>query len=224
MAAQASTRMATVVVELTGTRKLYERCWPSSAEHDEGAGECLLQLAEMFDRKTNKRFVNGYLATCEDMSRAECLMAFTRAHDEEKFFPQPSRLRELSGRAPAGDPLEREAKERLVELLGLMRRYTPGLKAQIKPGVVDRGQKFTEDEIDRPPALPVETDQALRRLGWGDREKGLALLAEHPGVRSIGHASWEGGEQFRTNLLRQADELEKRWVESFRSARGRIAA
>ena len=49
------------------------------------------------------------------------VLAFSRAMDECKYWPNPATFRELSGRAVTGDPVAAEAKDELVRILGAMR-------------------------------------------------------------------------------------------------------
>jgi hypothetical protein len=54
------------------------------------------------------------------------------------------------------------------------------------------------------------------RLGWGNREAGVALIAEHPAVRRKQPDSAD--EQYRQNQLRAADEILKRFTDAYRES------
>lgn len=157
----------------------------------------------------------------EDLTPSEIILAFARTHDEDKFWPTPGRLRELSGREAQGDPLEREAVAALSVVLSKMRSF--GWELKPRPGKIiatDSPDGRLLEEPTREPTqyhgLPRRSMLALATLGWGDHQRGLALLRDHPGLRDPA----AGDAEFRVNLLRQADELKRRWVEAYRNAMG----
>ena len=61
--------------------------------------------------------------------------------------------------------------------------------------------------------MDERTTRALVRLGWGNKERGLAVIAEHPALNRQPEAT-DG--QYRVNQLRAADEILKRFVEAYR--------
>jgi|ERR1700729_1769470 hypothetical protein len=86
-------------------------------------------LAHRAFQELNPDVAKGYKATLADLTRAEIVLAFSRAHDELKFFPAPATLREFSGRPVSGDPIAAEAREQLQYLLNGMRsKHGPKLQ------------------------------------------------------------------------------------------------
>jgi hypothetical protein len=62
--------------------------------------------------------------------------------------------------------------------------------------------------------LPPRTLQAIAMMGWGDHMRGLALMREHPGIANPPDMDAE----YKVNALKQADELQRRWIECYRQA------
>lgn len=55
------------------------------------------QLAEGHNKALTVTLLSSYVAVMEDLTEGEIILAFTRAHEEENYWPSPSRLRGLSG-------------------------------------------------------------------------------------------------------------------------------
>jgi hypothetical protein len=51
------------------------------------------------------------------------------------------------------------------------------------------------------------------RLGWGERSRGIALIADHP---AVARKQDQDDQQYRINQLRAADEILKRFVDAYR--------
>jgi hypothetical protein len=117
-----------------------------------------------------------------------------------------------------------EAKGELLHLIAGM-RGPHGPKLLDLPGRVLYG---TEDDpkdadgnrthapirdVGTPFPLARRTVAALERLGWGDRSKGIALIADHPAVTKRQDVD---DEKYRTNQLRAADEILKRFIDAYR--------
>ena len=117
----------------TETQRLYDSLWTQnssvSAQRTMAIAASLDLLAQLLERKINPDVAKGYKATLADLTRAEIVLAFSRAHDELKFFPAPATLREFSGRPVSGDPIAAEAREQLQYLLNGMRsKHGPKLQ------------------------------------------------------------------------------------------------
>jgi hypothetical protein len=96
------------------TMKLYERLWPQGMKPAQAIGAYLIHLAETLDRQLSTKAIESYLAVLTELTREQNILAFSRATEECKFFPAPALLREFSGLAVTGDPIAREAKEKLL--------------------------------------------------------------------------------------------------------------
>jgi hypothetical protein len=203
----------------TATTKLYSALWRSGVSHPQAIMLSLRNLAECHNRTMTESLYASYTASLEDLSQQEIILAFSRSHDEDTFWPTPGRLRGLSGRDAPGDPVEREADGAFHALLAKMRTHGWELKPRLGSIIRDRGEDgrlLIEPEREPliHPGLPARTMQTLAVLGWGDRMQGLALLRDHPGVAKpamTGEAA-----EFRVNVLRNADDLRRRWVEAYR--------
>lgn len=207
----------------TGTRTLYESFWQAKGSSVPmrimAISDSLTNLAEVHNRKTSSTLLSSYVASLEDLTPEDIILAFTRAQDEENYWPTPSRLRELCGREPAGDPLEREAIAAFNAVLSKMRGFGWELKPRLGRIIATSGPdgRLLAEPLRAPteePNLPLRSMQALALLGWGDWHKGVALLRDHPAVKSV-PAGEELG-QYQVNALKQADELKRRWVEAYR--------
>lgn len=221
----------------TATRTLYESLWrqhggekptPSDAEKTAAIGAMLLELAKALDRNVTQS-VRLYVAALWDLNPTDLVRAFARTTEEDRYWPTPARLRELSGRASMGDPLEREADKALLWLIRQMRYF--GWKLQPKIGAIvatdsPDGRLLEEPKrapTEYPPRLNKYTHMALECLGWGDRDRGLAILSDHPGVRGDVSDGFDkaGAGEFRRNTMKEADELRRRWFDAWRMAKTR---
>lgn len=179
-------------------------------------------LAEATGKVITATTLPVYAAVMADMSREQCILAFSRATDELRYWPSPAQLRELGGIAASGDPVEAAARAALDEVFAAMREFGPALNP--KRGAVmrttgDDGRMLIEPERaqDRHAELAGPVVMALVRLGWGDQQKGLALLSDHPALAGAAFTSaFES--PYRQNLLKLADELEKRFILAYRQA------
>lgn len=206
----------------TGTWKLYENFWQvgeSNVMRIMAISDSLTNLAEVHNRKMSSTLLASYVAVLEDLNPEEIILAFSRTHDEDSFWPTPGRLRGLSGREPLGDPLEREADAALRVLLSKMRNHgwelKPKLGAIIRTDDPATGRLLKEPlrEATTHHGLPHKTMLTVAVLGWGDILRGLALLKDHPAV-----VRPEAGDvEFKVNALKQADELRRRFVEAYRA-------
>lgn len=215
--------------------KLYAQFWVANlggssvvpVTPEMAIGLSLRHLAETLDRKLTTAAIESYLAGLSGYKPAEIVLAFSRATEECRFFPPPSILREFSGRVVEGDPIAREAKDELLALLQAMRGpHGPMLKPI--PGKVLYGTEAEpRDEQGRCAAAPIRaestpfpmrrrTQAALVRLGWGDGARGIAVVADHPGLRREVFTSDNSDPQFRQNQLRASDEILKRWTDAYR--------
>lgn len=211
----------------TGTMRLYESFWrnkESKIPMAAAIARSLKALAEVHNRTVTPTLLASYIAPLENLSEEEIVLAFSRAHDEEDFWPPPSRLRGLSGRAATGDPLEREASAELRKVIAAMRKFGPFLKpkmGEITSTDTPEGRLRAEPlrgPTEMPPAFSDRTQAAIFTLGWDDQRKGLSILSDHPALRAEGFNKGDAGE-FRKNILREADELERRWLVAYRAAR-----
>lgn len=218
--------------EPKGTRKLYAALWTVSGQpagspraRMSAIASSMDMLAQIHDRRITPDTAKGYAASLEEFTQEEIILAFSRAHDELRFFPVPAILREFSGRPVTGDPIAAEAKEALTGILGAM-RGPHGPKLKDIPGPVLYG---TEDDPKdssgerthapirgkgTPFPLSRRTEATLVRLGWGDRTAGIALLADHPSLQR--QSSSDDDSRFKTNAVRAADEILKRFTDAYR--------
>jgi hypothetical protein len=217
----------------TEMQRLYRSFWiqPSkerigSASPTEAIAASLQLLAEGLPKTLVTSTYRLYTAALAEFNPSEIVLAFCRATEECRYFPAPATLREYSGRAVDGDPIAREAKEKLLYLLEGM-RGPHGPKLVEIPGRVlygteadPRGEdgRITDVPI-REVAKVFPLDRRLRaalgRLGWGDSARGISVVAEHPALRrdeALGSADG----QYRTNQLRTADEILKRFTDAYR--------
>jgi hypothetical protein len=221
--------------EPKGTKRLYGSFWSKRTEErgramvqpsmpKEAIALSLTNLAEALDRKMTPTLFTSYAASLEDLRPEEIILAFSRAHDECRFFPSPAILREFSGRAVTGDPIASEAKDELLRILAAMRGpHGPKLKT-----ILGRVLYGTEDDPKGPDGLRImepiraestpfllsrRTEAALVRLGWGDRVAGIAVIADHPSLRRKHDAD---DERYQQNQLRASDEILKRFVDAYR--------
>lgn len=230
------TMVNAVIAGQMATRALFESLWiqyaggknskpPTEAQKTEAIGEMVMLLASAMDRNTTKS-LPLYVAVLWDLTPQELVLAFSRAAEEDKFFPAPSRLRELCGREPVGDPVEREAVAALTVLLSKMRAFGWELKPRLGRVLETTGEdgRLLAEPKRAPseePNLPGKSMQALAVLGWGDWRKGAALLREHPAVKAAPTGEEQG--QYQVNALKQADEIRKRWVEAYRQNLAHVA-
>jgi len=217
-----------------GTQRFYDALWTKqssgSAQRAMAIAASLDALAQIHDRKITPTMAEGYHASLADLTREELVLAFSRAQNELKFFPLPATLREYSGRPATGDPVAAEAKQELFRIVTAMRVPQPQGHGPKLRDILGRVLYGTEekplDEHGKPcgiprrapgPPFPLSrrTEAALVRLGWGCRETGIALIAEHP-IVSGGTA--EDGE-FQINRLRASDELLAKWTAVYREVR-----
>ena len=121
--------------ELKATQKLYGSFWKVSTtataakNGKEAIALSLTNLAEALDRNMTPTLLTSYAASLEDLTQEEIIQAFSRAHDELRFFPAPAILREFSGRPVTGDPIAAEAREEFQRILVAMRgKHGPKLR------------------------------------------------------------------------------------------------
>jgi hypothetical protein len=221
--------------ELKATQKLYGSFWKVSTtataakNGKEAIALSLTNLAEALDRNMTPTLLTSYAASLEDLTQEEIIQAFSRAHDELRFFPAPAILREFSGRPVTGDPIAAEAREEFQRILVAMRgKHGPKLRpilGRVLYGTEDDPKNAEGERValcDAPRAestvfpLSRRTEAALIRLGWGDRSAGIALIADHP---SLHRQSWNEDDiddQFKKNQLRAGDEILKRFIDAYR--------
>jgi hypothetical protein len=118
----------------------------------------------------------------------------------------------------------REAADALLYLLKGM-RSEHGPRLQTLPAPVLKmeweerdGERFEKPTLGerRPFPLSQRLEDALEIMGWGDRTKGIAIIATHPGVSEV--KDFNEDEQYRGQPLRVADDILKRWFEAYRVA------
>ncbi len=183
-------------------------------------------LAKLLDRKTTSTIAIGYDATLEDLTQEEIVLAFSRAHDECKFFPSPATLREFSGRPVTGDPIANEAKEGLLSIIAAMRGPHGPMLRDIPGRILYGTEDCPRDAEGKLAHLPIREpgtpfllsrrlSDALVRLGWGDRSAGIAVIADHPAV-SKRRQDPDDDDQYKRNQLRAADEILKRFTDAYR--------
>lgn len=219
----------------TGTRQLYSRLFqqpdttgsvvaPPNAKT--AIAYAMLHLCEGYEKKLGVKTVELYQAALMDLTVPQLLQAFSRATEECKYWPSPATLRELAGVPAHGDPVAAEAKAELFRILTAM-RGPHGLKLQPILGRILYGTEDDPKDADgvrcayyvAPKAestvfrLDRRPEAALVRLGWGSREAGIALIAEHP---ALNRQPDQGDEKYKTNQLRAADEILKRWTDAYR--------
>jgi hypothetical protein len=217
---------------MTETEKLYASFWVARQEAGRvypatpqmAIADSLMQLAEGMPRVLTEATYKLYTAALSPLTPSEIIRAFSRATDELRFFPAPSILREFGGLAADGDPIAREAKTELLHLLTGMRGAHGATLAPI-PGKVlygteddpkdEEGNRVVDAIRGKSTEFPIarRTQEALVRLGWGDSTRGLAVIADHP---ALGRRVESDDPQYRTNQLRTADEILKRFVEAYR--------
>lgn len=217
----------------TETMRLYRSFWNKGRggtmelqpSRKESIGLSMVHLAMALDKKMSRMLLEVYEVSLADLEPAEIIQAFSRAHDELKYFPPPATLREFSGRAVTGDPIAAEAKSQLLYVLEGMRGPHGPMLRDI-PGKVLYG---TEDDpkdksgmrvVDAiraestPFVLSRRLEAALVRIGWGDRSAGIAMIADHPALSR--KSRFDDDDQFKKNQLRAADEILKRFTDAYR--------
>jgi hypothetical protein len=125
------------------------------------------------------------------------------------------------------DLIAAEAKAELMELLAGMRgHHGPTLKPI--PGPVLYGtEDDPKDEAGNRTHAPIRgesthfnisrrTEAALVRLGWGSREAGIALIADHPALKRTDTLAVTVDPHYRQNLVRASDEILKRFTDTYR--------
>jgi hypothetical protein len=212
------------------TLKLFSGFWTNSQRKgtttttEAAITASLLAVAETLDRKLTPTTIKTYLAVLSDLTREQNIQAFSRAAAECRFFPSPAALREMSGSAAAGDPIANEARAELFRIVAAM-RGKHGPKLRDIPGAVLYGTE--EKPLNKegkmhwapiraagtPFCLSRRAEDALLRLGWGDRTTGIELIAEHPMVAGRAYSE---DDQYQTNRLRAADELLAKWTTAYR--------
>lgn len=216
----------------TGTTRLYASFWRSPASKAGAILNSIRQLAATFDKGVSEAQAKGIAASLEEMTREEIVLAFSRAQDECRFFPVPAILREFSGRAVTGDPIANEAKEGLLTIINAMRgKHGPKLRdilGKLKYGTEEaprnaEGGMVPYCDAPREPAtpfvMPGRVENALVRLGWGSREAGIAIIADHPAV-SRRDVDPDADDKYRQNQLRTGDEITNRFVAAYREVQG----
>jgi hypothetical protein len=211
---------------LKAMQTLYGSFWLNT-KPAQAISQSLDQLAAEFEKTLTAATYRLYPAATADLTQAECVLAFSLAALNLRFFPTPSILREYASRVPVVDPTAVEAKEELLKLIeGMRGPHGPMLKPL--PGRVLYGtEDDPKDEHGDRTHTPIRAESnpfpiarraqaALVRLGWGDRSAGIALTADHPAVRRRQPES--GDEQYKTNQLRVADEILKRFTDAYREA------
>jgi hypothetical protein len=206
---------------------LYANLWEINGKPSTpraAVGTSMLHLAECFDKALTPRLLEVYTASLAELTPSEIIMAFSRATEECRFFPPPAILREFSGHAADGDPVAREAKVQLLYLLDGMRGPHDVTLKPVLGKVLYGTEDDPRDENGRCAPAPIRgestpfplsrrTQAALVRLGWGDRTRGIAVIADHPALKRD-EDSTDG--QYRQNQLRAADEILRRFTEAYR--------
>jgi hypothetical protein len=209
------------------TTKLYGSFWLGSVTATDAIANSLRMLSEGYEKAVIPATYRLYTAVLSGLDQVEIIRAFTRASEECRFWPSPATLREFSGRPVSGDPIAAEAKAELLKLLeGMRGKHGPALKpilGKVLYGREDDPKDANGDrvaECDAPRAesthFPIarRTEAALVRLGWGDRQAGIAVVADHPAVKR--KQPDPSDEQYKTNQLRASDELLKRFTDAYR--------
>jgi hypothetical protein len=115
------------------TMRLFNGCWLKSTPRA-AILKSLSVLANGYEKPLTDGMVMLYTAALLDLSPPEIVLAFARATEECKFFPSPATLREYSGQSSSGDPIEREAKQELLYLIGGMRtKHGPTSNRSLDP-------------------------------------------------------------------------------------------
>jgi hypothetical protein len=208
----------------TPTQKRFESFYLANPKT--GLVESIQHLAEVLGKEITKNIVMGYHDTLLPLTQDEAILAFSRAQEECNFFPSPSTLRALSGRAVTGDPIAAEAKEGLLDILDAMRgKHGPKLQpilGRFLFGTEDNPKDANGDRVpycDAPRAestpfpLSRRLEATLVRLCWGDRVAGIAVIADHPSLR---RKRQDDDEKYQQNQLRAADEILKRFTDAYR--------
>ena len=189
----------------------------------------LQELAEGFDKTLTEGMIRLYSAALGEATEDQVVLAFTRATLECKFFPPPATLLEFSGRAALGDPVAREAKDALLELLEGMRGLH-GLELKPLLGRVLYGtEDDPKDETGARTHAPIRAESipfpmrgrvkaALLRLGWGNLAAGIEMLAQHPALTRRRDREADGA--YQTNDLRRSDEILARFTQAYREVQG----
>jgi len=219
----------------TATQRLFAAYWTNSQRNgvisippEVAISASLLHLAETLDRKLTDNALKSYIAVLSELRQEEVILAFSRAVRECKgFFPSPATLLDFSGRVVTGDPIAAEAKEQLQYLLNGM-RTRHGLRLQDIPGKVTRlddpepvydknGDRIIREISEPATVFPISrrTEATLVRLGWGSRNAGIALIAEHPALH---RPHYDDDEQYQKSRLRASDEIVERFTAAYREA------
>jgi hypothetical protein len=186
----------------------------------------LAMLANGYEKPLTVGTVKLYTAVLWDLDEQEIVRAFSRASEECKgFYPSPPTLREFSGRPVSGDPMAAEAKAELLKLLAGM-RGPHGLMLKPIPGRILYGtEDDPKDAEGKRTFAPIRgesthfpiarrTEAALVRLGWGNREAGIAVIADHPALKR--EKVSDGADHYRQSHLRASEEILKRWTEVYK--------
>lgn len=203
--------METALTRPQEMQNLFAELWSASTPPQVSMAACLAQLAASLDQPVSEAMAKGYLAVLSRLTRDEAVQAFGRAMESCKYFPRPSELLDLAGRAPAGDPLRNAAMLALRAVLDVIRTFG----SELRP----RGGKFVDRDKDGEllhtayhepstpaPTLPAEIEAALEELGYGDRVAGLRALAT---LTERAEGPWQVAENRK---------LEQRWFEAYARA------
>ena len=140
------------------------------------------------------------------------------------FHPTISEIRKAAGiNRGIQDPTEKKALSELGFILGIMRLHGPEIKPIHGKLLKDRDEdgrilprsKWEFAPETPTPRLDTQTEAALCQMGMGSREGGLELIACHP---ALPWNSSKDDAEARKFKVRNAAEIEKRWIESWRAA------
>lgn len=206
--------------------QLYESFWKGSTPPAKAIAFSLELLSEGYQKVLTPMTYRLYTAVLVDLTPDEIVLAFSRAAQEcQGWFPPPATLRAFSGQPMLGDPIATEAKSALMDLITGM-RSAHGPKLEPLPGPVLYGTEDDPKDADgvrthapirgegTPFPIARRTAAALLRLGWGDRQAGIAVIADHPSLRRT--PDFQVDDQYRTNLIRASDEILRRFTEAYR--------
>lgn len=203
------------------TRKLYaEHLADSNLSKPRAIGNCLLDLAEVFDRTLTAPMVKVYISALNHLTPYELIQAFTRATLELRFFPVPAVLLDLSGRPKPGGA--RRGLRELTIIFSYMRNgHGPTLAPILGPVLSTRGpngeylkpSEYPRGATIESPKFAPAIEDAIEDCGLGNRQAGLSFLASHPSLpwNLSGESDWK---------RRDAEKIEERWCDAFEQSLG----
>jgi len=164
-----------------------------------------------------------YSKAVDEVGKEAFEQAFLHVMETSPFRPDISEIRKAAGiNRGIQDPTEKKALSELGFILGIMRLHGPEIKPIHGKLLKDRDEDGRilprnkwEFAPDTPtPRLDAQTEAALCQMGMGSREGGLELIACHP---ALPWNSSKDDAEARKFKVRNAAEIEKRWIESWRA-------